>query len=270
MVSLRVFDEYGNGYASSVALAISYAQTYGIDILNLSASFIEGTPQYDMVFDTVISNYSGLFVTTAGNDYMNNDNWGLYPANYDCDNMIVVGSSNYNGNKSSFSNFSQTQVDLFAPGENIYSTLPNNSYGYMSGTSMAAPYVAGAAALLLSKNNQLTPVQLKAALMNNVDESSSLEPYCVSGGKLNIVDAMNSITHNHLYIVRYVNVNSTYHRAYCSCGEAILQRHTIDSSTSQIINGKHYARCKYCKALINTDSGNYPALPNNYKELLIY
>ena len=98
-----------------------------------------------------------------------NDNYIFYPGNYDLDNIIVVGASDENDEKSSFSNYGATNVDIFAPGSNIYSTTYDGGYGTNSGTSFAAPYVAGAAALLLSKYPNLSTAELKRTIMQNVD-----------------------------------------------------------------------------------------------------
>ena len=90
-----------------------------------------------------------LFVAAAGNNANNNDINPFFPANINLDNIISVAATDYNDDLAPFSNFGANSVDLTAPGVLIASTIPGNSYQYKSGTSMAAPHVSGAAALMM-------------------------------------------------------------------------------------------------------------------------
>jgi len=137
-----------------------------------------------------------LFVAAAGNDGRNMDdplNAKNYPAYLDNDNIISVASTDRNDDKSIFSNWGATSVDLAAPGSSIYSTKPGNTYGYKSGTSMSSPHVTGAIALLWTYKPELTYAEVKAALLNNVDVIDAMEGNSVSGGRLNLNAALNSI-----------------------------------------------------------------------------
>ncbi len=108
-----------------------------------------------------------LFVAAAGNSNSNNDVTAAYPASYSSDSIIAVASSTSTGARSSFSNYGATSVDIAAPGSNIFSTLTNNRYNYMSGTSMASPQVAGVAALVQSVcNGNLTVAQTRNAILS--------------------------------------------------------------------------------------------------------
>jgi subtilisin family serine protease len=130
-----------------------------------------------------------LFVCAAGNNNGNNDTTAFFPANYNAPNVLSVAATDNRDNKSSFSNFGATTVDLGAPGTNILSTVPNGGFAVFSGTSMATPHVSGAAALVLSRCS-LSTANLKANLMNNVDPVSSLSGRTVTGGRLNVDKAI--------------------------------------------------------------------------------
>jgi subtilisin family serine protease len=126
-----------------------------------------------------------LFVAAAGNSASNNDTTANYPSNYPVANVLAVAATDNRDNKSSFSSFGATTVDLGAPGTNIFSTVRNGAFATFSGTSMATPHVAGAAALVLSRCN-LNTAALKANLMNNVNPIASLAGRTVTGGRLNV------------------------------------------------------------------------------------
>ncbi len=173
--------------------SLIYAELNNIKVINASFGYMrDGTyAPYNASHFTALSNYSGLFVVSAGNENNNISFENRYPACYDLPNVITVGSINYTGAKSDSSNYGAGSVDLFAPGENIYSTLPNNVYNIKSGTSMAAPHVTGVAALLLSIDNTLDGVKLKRIICENVDKATNLTKKCVTGGRLNAYKAVN-------------------------------------------------------------------------------
>ncbi len=131
-----------------------------------------------------------LFVAAAGNDGKNNDNSPHYPSSYTNTNIIAVASITKTGALSSFSDYGATSVDLGAPGSGIFSTLPgiNNTskYGSYDGTSMATPHVTGAAALYASTHPTATAADIKAAILNSVIATASLNGKCITGGRLNV------------------------------------------------------------------------------------
>lgn len=139
-----------------------------------------------------------LFIAAAGNGGSdgvgdNNDTSPYYPSSYQCtsagktwDCVISVASITSSGARSSFSNYGATSVDLGAPGSGINSTLAYNSYGSYSGTSMATPHVAGAAALYAARNPGATAQAIKNAILSSTTATSSLSGITVTGGRLNI------------------------------------------------------------------------------------
>ena len=130
-----------------------------------------------------------LFVTAAGNSGLNNDTTPDYPCAYDRPTEICVTAINQQYGLPTWANYGPNTVDLAAPGVNIYSTLRNGTYGYISGGSMAAAQVSGAAALILSADNMSTTA-LKADILNNVDPVPALSGKVRTGGTLDVCKAM--------------------------------------------------------------------------------
>jgi len=167
----------GDEYDKDVALAIRYAVDNGAKILN--TSFGKGySPKKEWVWDAIkyAASKDVLIVNAAGNDGENIDKEFTYPNDSKdfkieiSDNVITIGamSANYNKNlPANFSNYGKINVDVFAPGVQIYSTTPENEYKKLSGTSMAAPSTAGVAALVRSYYPKLTASQVKHILMNS-------------------------------------------------------------------------------------------------------
>jgi subtilisin family serine protease len=132
-----------------------------------------------------------LFIAAAGNEGKNNDTQDAsYPAAFTTDNMIAVAATDKNDATPSWSNYGKNTVHLAAPGVGVYSTLPGNQYKSESGTSMACPHVAGAAALLWSKNPSWDYKKVKQVLLSSVDKVAGLESKTITGGRLNILKAL--------------------------------------------------------------------------------
>jgi subtilisin family serine protease len=132
-----------------------------------------------------------LFIAAAGNGGTdgvgdNNDSAANYPSNYPNANVISVAAITNTGNLSSFSNYGSTTVDLGAPGSGIWSTTAYNTYSSYNGTSMATPHVTGAAALYAAKNSGATAAAIKAAILNSVVLTPSLNGKTATGGRLNV------------------------------------------------------------------------------------
>lgn len=199
IMALKFMASNGSGSTSDAVRAINYAtmmkQSYGVNILVTCNSW--GGGGYSSALSVAISTNESagmLFVAAAGNDATNNDNLPHYPSNYDQDNIISVASTDWADKLSSFSNYGNSTVDIAAPGSNIYSTTFNGSYGYMSGTSMAAPQVAGLAALAWSYSPDSTWQQIKAAILENGDTLSSLNNKVATGKRINALNTLNALT----------------------------------------------------------------------------
>ena len=188
MVGIKFLGNDG-GYLSDAIKSITYATKIGVNLTSNSW----GGGGYSSTLKRAIdeANQKGIgFVAAAGNHDGNNDAQPSYPASYQSENVISVGASDHRGKKAYFSCYGKTSVDLFAPGVRILSTIPGNKYASYQGTSMAAPHVSGAYALLLSANPTWTVKQVKDALMDSTDGETLLQEKCVTGGTLNIHKAL--------------------------------------------------------------------------------
>ncbi|QIN79058.1 S8 family serine peptidase [Rubrobacter marinus] len=182
------------GYTSDAVEAINYAVARGVKISNNSW----GGGGFSQALSDAISRADAqghLFLAAAGNggsDGIGDDNDAAphYPSNYDIPNVVSVAATDDGDALASFSNYGDSSVDLAAPGVRILSTLPGNSYGAYSGTSMATPHVAGVAALLKAKNPSFDDAQMKAQLVQSVDTKGNLTGKVATGGRVNSARAL--------------------------------------------------------------------------------
>lgn len=194
LMGLKFLDSNGNGTSANAIAAIDFAVQAKIDGVNvrvLSNSWGGGSFSKAVLDEINKANENDiLFVTAAGNYSSNNDLSPQYPASYGTANLISVAATDPRDALAYFSSWGPTTVHLGAPGVNILSCAPNNSYQYLSGTSMAAPYVSGVAALVLANSPSLTTAQVKSAILNNVDQVPSLTGMVITGGRLNAARAV--------------------------------------------------------------------------------
>ncbi|RME85067.1 MAG: hypothetical protein D6785_04865, partial [Planctomycetota bacterium] len=181
LMILRYINNYGSGYIFDAVDALNYAIDNGAHVIyfNWSYGFADKYPQVLSKVFKKASKKGILIVVGAGNQSANVDLKKIYPASFSHDNLLVVGASTKEDKIAGMSNFGRINVDIVAPGEEIYSTLPGGEYGYFSGTATAAAHVAGAAALVLSyKASNLTIEKLKELLLgeNRVDYFKDMEP----------------------------------------------------------------------------------------------
>ena len=167
----------GDEYDKDIALGIRYAVDNGAKVIN--GSFGKAfSPHKQWVYDAIkyAESKDVLIVHAAGNDAKDIDKEDNFPNDSDdkvnefADNMITVGALNYEYGTNvvaDFSNYGKLNVDVFAPGVKIYASTPNNTYQFLQGTSMAAPNVAGVAALIRSYYPTLTAKQVKHILMES-------------------------------------------------------------------------------------------------------
>lgn len=169
----------GDERDKDIANAIRYAVDNGAKIINMSFGK-SLSPEKSAVDEAVkyAQEQGVLIIKAAGNESKNIDEYKYYPNNRDTQGNVInklwitVGASNYESDQkllADFSNYGKENVDIFAPGVDIYSTAPDNSYRFLSGTSMASPMVAGGAALLWSHYPKLNAAQVKDLLLRSTN-----------------------------------------------------------------------------------------------------
>lgn len=185
LMPLKFLDACGSGTIADAVEAVLYAAWFkdelGENVVRITNNSYGGKRSSRAMKEAIASS-GALFVAAAGNQGKSRK---VYPAGDDLDNIVSVAATDHNDELASFSNYGADWVDLGAPGVDVLSTARNNGYEYMDGTSMAAPHVAGVAALLLADNPSLTIDELKATILDNVDLLPSLEGMTLTGGRLN-------------------------------------------------------------------------------------
>lgn len=189
IMPLKFSDQCGSGSVSDAIDAILYSKNMGVKI---SSNSWGGSGYSQALYDAIeeFGKEGGLFVVAAGNEGNDNDNEPMYPASYDLPNIVSVAATDRNDNLASFSNFGVVSVDVAAPGVDIYSTVIAG-YEWFDGTSMAAPHVAGIAALIKTQHPDLEFDDIKNAILNSVDLKPSLVGKILTEGRVNILTALN-------------------------------------------------------------------------------
>ena len=189
VMPLKVLDVNENGYVSSVVSAIKYAHDNGAKICNLSL----GSYKFEASIDKLIKEYDDmLFVVSAGNGVNFNgyslDERDVYPAKLEYPNVITVSNACFEQEKYISANYG-SYVDIFAPGTFILSTAPEGCYAYLTGTSMAAPFVSATCAMIYSRFPKVPISHYKDIIIKGATPIYSLQGLSKSQGMLNVYNS---------------------------------------------------------------------------------
>jgi thermitase len=169
--------------------AIRYAIQMKAQIINYSGGGTEFSAEEKAAVEEA-RRAGVLFVAAAGNEKSNSDKHKYFPADYDLDNIISVTAIDPSTEVLASSNYGVETVDLAAPGQNILSTLPGNSYGYMTGTSQATAFVSGAAVLFMALRKNVNPDDVKKYILATGDSNMSLMAKTNTSRQLNLFKAL--------------------------------------------------------------------------------
>ncbi len=185
IMALKFLTASGSGSTSDAIEALNYAVANGAKVSNNSWG---GGGYSSSLFNAIQSAQAKghIFVAAAGNSNVDIDVSPSYPASYNLANVVAVASTTGTDARSSFSNYGDVTVDIAAPGSSILSTTPNNTYSTFSGTSMAAPHVAGAIALYWDANPTATATQVIDRLKATADTVAGLTTVVQGGKRLNV------------------------------------------------------------------------------------
>ncbi|MGB0929348.1 MAG: S8 family serine peptidase [Chitinophagales bacterium] len=189
IMPLRFLNSDGVGLVSGAVRGLNYSMDKGVYLTNNSWGSTGVSEALRLAIEQA-AEANQLFIAAAGNNGLDNDIVPNYPSSFDLDNIIAVAATNSSDQLASFSNYGVNSVDIAAPGVGILSTLPDNSYGYANGTSMAAPHAAGAAVLLWSQDLSASYTKIKDAILNSVDVIGTLSGDVATGGRLNVYQAL--------------------------------------------------------------------------------
>jgi len=191
IMACKFIDSLGNGSVADAIACFEFARSHGAQIIN--ASWGLGEMSLSLSNAVQAARAAGIIVVAAaGNDSQDNDLIPYYPASLNIDNIVAVAASTRTDALYALSNFGSTNVDLVAPGYEIYSTTfqSNESYGYDEGTSVAAGFVSGTMALLRASFPLDSYSNHIQRLLQNVDSLPGLDGLCATGGRLNLRKAL--------------------------------------------------------------------------------
>ena len=191
IIPIKYYSESASGEANLAATvkAIRYAVKMGAKIINYSAGGAQySKPEFEAIKEAEQKGI--LFVAAAGNEGANAEEEKFYPAAYPLNNIIAVASLDMKGELLRSSNYGKNTVAVAAPGGKIQSTLPKGRFGYLSGTSQAAPFVTGTAALILSVAPELKPEEVKQIVISQVKPLAQLKDKVKAEGVINALQAV--------------------------------------------------------------------------------
>lgn len=173
------------GKTSNAIKAIEYAEKIGVNIINCSW----GGEVYNEALKRKMENSNILFICSSGNEGLNLNEKKMYPTCFESENILSVGAINNKGDWGEFANYGKS-VDVAAPGVLTISTIPQNGYHILSGTSFAAPYVTGIAALLKSMYKDINGIAIKNRIENNVIIDEKLKEKVKTCGRVDAYRAL--------------------------------------------------------------------------------
>lgn len=185
LMPIRI-DSNGSITTDGVVRAMMYATKMGADITNNSWG---GSRLNQAIYDAFKA-APALHLAAAGNNGTDADRSPSYPMAFDMPNMISVAATDHNDRRASFSNYGEVNVDVAAPGKDIWSTKNGGGYHSLSGTSMATPFTTGVAGLIKSAYPDATPTQVKERLMYGSDQIAGLKEVSGSGGRVNAANSL--------------------------------------------------------------------------------
>jgi len=194
IMPLKFLDSNGSGSTSDAIEAIYYAIENGASIINASWG---GGGYSQALLEAVVAAYNEkvTFAAAAGNSHLNNDSSPTYPANYDVYNLISIAATRDDDFMASFSNYGKQTVHIASPGVSILSTLPNDSYAYASGTSMATPIVAGIIALMERQAGKAINGYQAAQILYSLNDANvgNVQGKVITDGRVNVYKAINHV-----------------------------------------------------------------------------
>ncbi|UCH92378.1 MAG: S8 family serine peptidase, partial [Candidatus Aminicenantes bacterium] len=196
IMALKFLGSGGSGPTSGAVTCMDYVidqKQKGQNIIATSNSWGGGGADQNLL-DAIntAGNLGVLFVAAAGNNSADNDTYNYYPSNYNTEYIISVAATDHNDQLASFSSWGANSVELGAPGVSVVSDSPGNGFRTLNGTSMATPHVAGAVGLLASVFPNDTPLERKARICDYVDPIPALSGKTITGGRLNVYQAVQS------------------------------------------------------------------------------
>ncbi len=189
IMALKVIDASGNATVANASAAILYAARHGAKVANASFGGYGASAALQNAIATA-GTEGMVVVAAAGNDGLDTDTSPFFPADFDLANEISVGAIDATGQLASFSNYGAKTVDLAAPGTGIITTLVDGTYGPVSGTSVAAPFVTGTIALVASVHPTWTAAELVRQVLATATPDPALSGLTITGGVVNAAAAV--------------------------------------------------------------------------------
>ena len=235
LLPVKVISDEGSGSHFGIIQGIYYAVEQGADVINMSIGGANNNSSYEDAVNFAKKN-GVVVVAAAGND---SEAVLRYPAKYD--STISVGAIDKDGQRSAFSNYGEG-LDFMAPGRSIYSTIHGNRYAHYSGTSMAAPHVAGIVGLMKAIQPEITVDEIKKMLQETAAYTKGVNQWQYGYGLVNAEEAVKAIAHSEKEAENYES--STVHHTKRIAGTnryltayEIAKKNTTNSDTVILVRG---------------------------------